>query len=125
MIASSRLASLASTIAMGGGPKPEHLLVILPFREPVENLERIKRKHPNIEITFRSLRFTDTPWKGVEDIPKGKLTSCRTIRRWENGSNAYSFRLLDIYKDATILVTLSAIPPSGEDCPKLGTCSPT
>ena len=73
-IASSRLASLASTIAMGGGgPKPEHLLVILPFREPVEELERIKRKHPNIEVTFRSLRFTDTPWKGIEEIPKGKL----------------------------------------------------
>ena len=61
---------------MGGGPKTEHLLVILPFREPVEALERIKRKYPHIEITFRSLRFTDTPWKGVADIPKGKLTRC-------------------------------------------------
>ena len=65
---------------MGGGPKPEHLLVILPFREPVEALERIEKNHPNIEITFKNLRFTDTPWKGVEDIPKGKLTRCSTTR---------------------------------------------
>lgn len=79
-IASSRLASLASTVAMGGGPKPEHLLVILPFREPVEALERIKKNHPHIEITFKNLHFTDTPWKGVEDIPKGKLTRCPTMR---------------------------------------------
>ena len=43
----------------------------------------------------------------------------------DKGSNAYSFRLLELYKDATILVTLSALPPSGEDCPKLGTCSLT
>lgn len=65
---------------MGGGPKPEHLLVILPFREPVEALERIKKNHPHIEITFKNLHFTDTPWKGVEDIPKGKLTPCPTMR---------------------------------------------
>ena len=64
---------------MGGGSKPEQLLVILPFREPVEALERIKKKHPNIEITFKNLRFTDTPWKGVEDIPKGKPTRCSTM----------------------------------------------
>lgn len=105
---------------MGGGSKPEHLLVILPFREPVEALERIKKNHPNIEITFKNLRFTDTPWKGVEDIPKGKLSRCFYCE--DQGSNAYSFRLLEMYKDATILVTLSALPPSGEDCPKLGTC---
>ncbi|KAL2041559.1 hypothetical protein N7G274_005941 [Stereocaulon virgatum] len=77
------------------GHEPENLLVILPFREPTEIFERIKKNHPQIKITFKRLVFTDTPWKGVEDIPK------------------------DFYKDATILVTLSAIPPSPEDCPKL------
>ena len=64
---------------MGGGSKPEQLLVILPFREPVEALERIKKKHPNTEIIFKNLRFTDTPWKGVEDIPRGKPTRCSTM----------------------------------------------
>ncbi|MCJ1459090.1 hypothetical protein MMC28_009467 [Mycoblastus sanguinarius] len=58
---------------MGGGPdtKPENLLVILPFREPTEIFERIKKNHPNIRITFQSLAFTDTPWKGIEDVPRG------------------------------------------------------
>lgn len=77
------------------GPEPENLLVILPFREPTEVFERIRKNHPHIKITFKRLIFTDTPWKGVEDIPK------------------------EIYKDATILVTLSALPPSPEDCPEL------
>lgn len=58
---------------MGGGPdsKPEHLLVILPFKEPTEIFDRIKKNHPNIKITFKSLLFTSTPWKGEEEIPKG------------------------------------------------------
>ncbi|KAF6229873.1 hypothetical protein HO133_004210 [Letharia lupina] len=82
---------------MGGGPdsKPEHLLVILPFKEPTEIFNRIRKNHPNIKITFKSLLFTSTPWMGEEDIPK------------------------EIYKDVTILVTLSALPPSPEACPNL------
>lgn len=80
---------------MGGGPKPEHLLVILPFKEPVEIFDRIRKNHPNIRITFRSLLYTSTPWKGMEEIPE------------------------EIYKDATILATLSALPPTPESCPEL------
>ncbi|KAL9136324.1 MAG: hypothetical protein Q9175_002469 [Cornicularia normoerica] len=82
---------------MGGGPdaKPEHLLVILPFKEPTEVFDRIRKNHPNIKITFRSLLFSSTPWKIEDDIPK------------------------EIYKDATILVTLSALPLSPADCPNL------
>jgi hypothetical protein len=53
------------------GHEPENLLVILPFREPTEIFERIKKNHPQIKITFKRLVFTDTPWKGVEDIPQG------------------------------------------------------
>ncbi|CAF9935298.1 MAG: hypothetical protein ALECFALPRED_006356 [Alectoria fallacina] len=82
---------------MGGGPdtKPEHLLVILPFKEPTEIFDRIKKNHPNIKITFKSLFISSSPWKGVEEIPT------------------------EIYRDATMLATLSALPPSPEACPKL------
>ena len=58
---------------MGGGTKPEHLLVILPFKEPTDVFERIKKNHPNIKITFRSLLFTNSPWKGDEEIPEGLI----------------------------------------------------
>ncbi|SLM39158.1 NAD(P)-binding domain [Lasallia pustulata] len=82
---------------MGGGPdrKPEHLLVILPFPEPTEIFDRIRKNYPHIKITFRMLLFTDSPWEGREEIPK------------------------ELYHDATILATLSALPPSPEDCPNL------
>lgn len=81
---------------MGGGPKLEHLLVILPFDPPTAILDRIRRRHPNIRITFHQLQFTDTPWKGRSQVPP------------------------EIFHDATLLVTLSALPPSPpSDCPKL------
>lgn len=58
---------------MGGGlySKPEHLLVILPFKVPTEIFDRITTNHPNIKITFKNTLFTTTPWKSEEDIPQG------------------------------------------------------
>lgn len=80
---------------MGGGPKAEHLLVILPFSPPTAIFDRIHQKHPYVKITFHQLHFTETPWKGREQVPP------------------------EIFHDATLLITLSALPPSPEDCPKL------
>ena len=56
---------------MGGGTKPEHLLVILPFAEPVGIFERIKKNHPDIKITYRNLHFVNFE-DGVKEIPKGR-----------------------------------------------------
>ena len=74
-IASQRLAKLASMINMGGGPdtRQEHLLIVLPVSVPSYIIERIEKRHPNIKVTFKSTLLTDTPWKGVEDIPRGQL----------------------------------------------------
>ena len=58
---------------MGGGPKPEHLLVIVPFEEPTGVFDRIRKNHPNIKITFKNLLFTSTPWMGAEEIPEGLI----------------------------------------------------
>ncbi|KAL8922187.1 MAG: hypothetical protein Q9172_003689 [Xanthocarpia lactea] len=80
---------------MGGGPKPEHLLVILPFDPPNAIFDRIRRHHPHVKITFHQLRFTITPWEGRYQVPP------------------------EIFQDVTLLVTLSAIPSSPKDCPKL------
>ncbi|KAL8803416.1 MAG: hypothetical protein Q9182_003214 [Xanthomendoza sp. 2 TL-2023] len=80
---------------MGGGPKPEHLLVILPFDAPTAIFDRIRRNHPQIKITFHQLHFAETPWKARSQVPT------------------------EIFHDATLLLTLSALPPSPKDCPKL------
>ncbi|KAL8980646.1 MAG: hypothetical protein Q9205_004326 [Flavoplaca limonia] len=80
---------------MGGGQKSEHLLVILPFESPNAIFDRIRRNHPYIKITFYQLAFTDTPWKGRFEVPR------------------------EIFQDATFLITLSALPPSPQDCPNL------
>lgn len=99
-IASSlcRLSKLSSTITMGGGPdpKPEHLLVVIPFPEPTAIFERIKKNHPNISITYRSSANPYEVWDKRETAPP------------------------EVFKDATILMTVSALPKSREDCPKLG-----
>ena len=72
-IALPRLLRLTSALMMGGGPgvKPEHMLVILPFQEPTAILDRIRKNHSHIKITFRNLTFNETPWKGVQEIPRG------------------------------------------------------
>ena len=72
---------------MGGGThQPEHLLVILPFAEPTEIFDRIRKAHPYLKITYKSLHFTSTPWVGDEEIDPS------------------------IYETATLLITLSAVP---------------
>jgi len=60
---------------MGGGhhAEPEHLLCTLPFPnndsvKPI--LERIKKNHPNVEITYRDLSAQD-PFAKDSGIPEG------------------------------------------------------
>ncbi len=64
---------------MGGGPESttEHLLFILPFPEPTETVERIKKNHPQIDITYRNLSFVNFE-DGVKEIPKGGVPSSGT-----------------------------------------------
>ncbi|KAI4130076.1 MAG: hypothetical protein LQ338_001928 [Usnochroma carphineum] len=80
---------------MGGGPRPEHLLVLLPFDPPTAIFDRIRRKHPHVKITFYQLHFKETPWSSRTQPPT------------------------EIFHDVTLLITLSALPPSPEDCPNL------
>lgn len=83
-------------VDMGGGdqpPKHERLLAILPFKEPTEVLNQLRKNHPNIDITYLQQSFID----GMD--PKNVDQS--------------------IYADKTILVTLTALPKSPKDCAKL------
>ena len=69
---------------MGGGegPKPENLLVILPFPKPVDTFERIRKNHPQIQITFRRLAF-GTFDEGLKEIPKGDVCLSQPMVEFE------------------------------------------
>jgi len=67
---------------MGGGPgpKPEHLLAVLPFAEPTAIFDRIRKKHPNIKFSYHNLASADTVWKGSKNVPKGECNNPRSLR---------------------------------------------
>ena len=78
---------------MGGGPPKDHLLLALPFPEPKEITDRLRSKFPQIEITYAQVPFSPDP-KDLEDALSA-----------------------DVYKEATIIHTLSAFPKKKEDAP--------
>jgi len=69
---------------MGGGPdlKQEHMLAILPFAEPTAIFDRIRKNHPNIKISFHSVTFAETVWKGLKEVPKGKHRLASATINW-------------------------------------------
>ncbi|KAI9732432.1 MAG: hypothetical protein M1834_001640 [Cirrosporium novae-zelandiae] len=84
---------------MGGGPEDhehftEHLLLTLPFPEPVDLLNSIRKKFPYIRVSYIGLANTFMTFS-------------------EEAENS------GIYNDITILVTLACLPQSPEECPKL------
>jgi len=85
-----------NVVDMGGGdraPKTERVLCILPFAKPTAILDELLRKHPNIEITYLERSI-------AEGLKRESVDQT-------------------IYLDKTILVTLTALPESREDSPKL------
>ncbi|KAI9843587.1 MAG: hypothetical protein M1838_002550 [Thelocarpon superellum] len=81
---------------MGGAPAAEHLLIALPFPRPVGVIEQLEKRHPHIQVTFRRVTFRQgSLWANQDELP------------------------LEEFKSATILATLSALPPTAADAPKL------
>lgn len=69
-----RLVDMATeTEKNSSDPNLPHLLLILPFPEPVDLLDRIRQNHPQFKITYRHVPFTDTPFIADIKIPKGML----------------------------------------------------
>ncbi|KAI9789468.1 MAG: hypothetical protein M1816_006010 [Peltula sp. TS41687] len=71
----------------------EHLLVILPWEEPKEQLERIRKNHPDIDVTYHRLEYGITYWRGATQLPP------------------------ETFHSATIFATFNTLPPSPSDCP--------
>lgn len=66
-----RLIDMATETENSSDPNFPHLLLILPFREPVDILDRIKQNHPHFKITYHHVPYTDTPFIADTEIPKG------------------------------------------------------
>lgn len=54
----------------GVNKEREHLLVLLPWNEPQEQLERIRRKHPTVRITYLQVPYRkDSYWDVERNVP--------------------------------------------------------
>lgn len=81
---------------MGGGPAKDHLLIISPQDIPSAIIDTLRKKFPQIDITFRSTTWTHDAAEIARQLPK------------------------DVFKDATILVTFNALPEDPKkDAPNL------
>ncbi|KAK4994198.1 hypothetical protein LTR66_005712 [Elasticomyces elasticus] len=80
---------------MGGGPIKDHLLCVLPFAIPEDIQEKLRKKFPKIEFSFREISYP----KNHEDL----------LKQVPN----------ELFNDKTILVTLSTLPPALSDAPHL------
>lgn len=81
---------------MGGGDdvKPEYMLLVLPAPEPVDILERIRKEHPQIRITYHQTTFTKV-FQKEEDIPRGENSSASHSRLdWKHMHSANRFHVL-------------------------------
>jgi hypothetical protein len=79
---------------MGGGALKDNLLIILPGKEPTKAIEHLKKKFPGLNVTFFSVA-ANLDFENLKTVP------------------------VEIYKDATILVTFASLPPKPEDAPNL------
>lgn len=64
---------------MGGGLAKEHVLCTLPFEEPKEAIERLKKRFPDAKVTYRNVAHTEDKAQLEKEIPKGEAGSCHLL----------------------------------------------
>ncbi|KAG9564155.1 hypothetical protein KCU71_g6217, partial [Aureobasidium melanogenum] len=80
---------------MGGGEHKEAVLVTLPMQKPDAAIEKLQNKFPHLKITYRNVSWTKDRAQLEAEIPK------------------------ELWREATVLLTLFALPPKPEDAPLL------
>lgn len=88
------------TLETPSDTNPPHLLLFLPYREPVDVLDRIRKNHPQLKITYRQLRFSDSsenPWQVVTEIPRGTMTARNHLTRSCRGLTFHDFAIRQNY----------------------------
>ena len=70
---------------MGSVNQPNHLLITVPFPEPKEAVEALRKKHPQWKVTYLEMKDPN-PMSGKHDIPDGtksfRTRDCRTLNNW-------------------------------------------
>lgn len=118
---------------MGGGPDHEHMLILLANPEPKELITKIKERFPYIEVTYlqtQGHRSNQVP-EGEKGVPKGSSSPSLifaasvpdSFLSYHLVSLVYSYEpslilSLELWQKATIIVTLSTLPPTAAECPK-------
>ncbi|KAF2400523.1 hypothetical protein EJ06DRAFT_433324 [Trichodelitschia bisporula] len=82
------------------GSKAEHLVILLPWPEPTELLDKLKEKFPGLTIAYYEI----AGWANTDGQATGK--HIKPIPA-------------DVYKDATIIATTSLFPDTREEAPHL------
>lgn len=80
---------------MGGGEHKEAVLVTLPMQKPDAALEKLQNKFPHIKLTYRNVSRTKDRAQLEAEVPK------------------------ELWREATVLLTLFTLPPKPEDAPLL------
>jgi hypothetical protein len=102
---------------MGGGPESakERILILLPWPEDAKITEGLRKKFPDSEVSYFYFPFRLGPGQTSPTLPKGDhpLTVSKIARP------SLLIRFPDIYKNVTILFSLTQLPANKEAAPNL------
>lgn len=65
--------------------KSPHLVLALPYREPVAILDRLRKNHPQFKITYRQITHSKSPFIVDTEIPKGMPNACNSFTAHAEG----------------------------------------
>jgi hypothetical protein len=70
----NRLSAITSSMGEASNTEGEgeHLLFLLPFPEPHEILDKLRKKHPKLTIVYRSVYFSQGTFGEGDPVPEGK-----------------------------------------------------
>jgi phosphoglycerate dehydrogenase-like enzyme len=102
---------------MGGGDKKQHLLCALPFPENKTILDRIRKNHPNLKVTYH--QTTAAAFAKDQGISDGASSAPDSTASISPALFPGSQLPTDIWADVTIVGTLMALPPKPELAPGL------
>lgn len=91
----------------------EHVLLTLPFKEPVDIINALRKQFHNYEFVYKQVLFGGGNITKYEPVPDGMLKYKCPFARWLIQRSA------ELYEKATIICTLVALPSSPEKAKNL------
>lgn len=87
--------------------------MIIPFPEPTELLEDIRKKHPYVKFTYKQQSFDGKKLVQIDAVPDGIYPAIHLLL-----IQSLTIRA-EVFHDATILVTLFTLPSDPKLAPNL------